>query len=346
MTIVSIIAILFLGVLWFLYNGPKVPSQTNEWIKEIQAAPLSEFIKGTTGTATNKGIDIFYEAIGQPEKGDILLVNGHTQTMLDWPAYFYQPLVEAGYRVIRYDNRGVGMSDWMANWTKENAYNLEDMATDGIAILNTLGIKQAHIIGMSMGGMIGQRMAISHSEQVLSLTSIMSTGYYDDDTLVSTPRQFIMDIGRIGLTYGRNLKTEAGKLKLHLAIRRLLKGKGDYPFDDKYILQKALYEVRNRKGYNMKGTDQHSLAIKKSGSRYEDLKKLHLPVLVVHGTTDPLVPFTHAEKYAPMIPHARTLFIEGMGHDIPDAYSPKIVGAIFSLLAEANPTLKNVRPIV
>ena len=161
----------------------------------------------------------------------------------------------------------------------------------------------------------------------------MSTGFYFDKALVSTPRQFILDIGRISWVYGRNLKTEEGKLKLHLAIRRLLKGKGDYPFDNKYVLQKALYEVRSRRGYNMKATDQHSLAIKKSGSRYEGLKNVQLPVLIIHGTTDPLIPFTHAQKYAPMIPQAKTLFIEGMGHDIPEKHTPAMLEAIQQLLS-------------
>ncbi len=333
MIIAGIVTILFLGLLLFLYSGPKVPQQTDEWIKEIQAAPLPELIKGQLGTANNQGIDIFYEAIGTSKKGNILLINGHTQTILDWPSYFMQPLVEAGYRVIRYDNRGVGMSDWMAGWTKESGYTLEDMATDGVAVLDQLQIDQAHIIGMSMGGMIGQRLAISHQERVVSLTSIMSTGFYFDKSLVSTPRQFILDIGRISLVYGRNLKTEEGKLKLHLAIRRLLKGKGDYPFDNKYVLQKALYEVRKRRAYNMKATDQHSLAIKKSGSRYEGLKSLQLPVLLIHGTTDPLIPFTHAQKYATIIPTAKKLFIEGMGHDIPEVHAPKMIESILLLLA-------------
>lgn len=334
MIIAGIITLLFAGLLLFLYSGPKVPAETNKWIKELQGLPLPELITGTTGKADNEGIHIYYEAIGQPTNGNILLVNGHTQTLLDWPSYFFQPLVEAGYRVIRYDNRGVGLSDWMEGWNKENAYSLEEMATDGIAILDTLAIDKAHIIGVSMGGMIGQRMAISHSQKVLSLTSIMSTGFYFDESLVSTPRQFMLDIGRIGLRYGRKVKTEEGKLKLHLAIRRLLKGKGTYPFDNQYILQKALYEVRRRRAYNMKATDQHSLAIKKSGSRYEALSNLKVPVLVVHGTTDPLIPFSHAQKYAPMIPNAKTLFIEGMGHDIPSAHATEIVTAILGLLKE------------
>ena len=326
------IFLLLIGIalIVFLSTGPKISVTDNQLIKEVQETPVEEHITGITGTANNNGVTIFYNAFGKPEKGNILLVNGHTQTLLDWPTYFFQPLVDAGYRVIRYDNRGVGMSDWMEGWNKTNAYTLEDMATDALAILDDLSIKKAHIIGVSMGGMISQRLAISHADRVLSLCSIMSTGYYFDKELTNVPRQFMLDITRISMRYGRDVKPEANKLKLHLAIRQLLKGKGKYPFDTKSILKKALYEVRKRRAYNMKATDQHSLAIKKSGSRYEGLKQIQMPVLVVHGTTDPLIGIAHAKKYAAMIPNAETLFIEGMGHDLPETYMPQIIEGILS----------------
>ncbi len=322
--------LLGIGFFIFLFTGPKLSTKDNRLLKEVQAAPLEEFITGATGTANNNGVTIFYNAIGEPKKGNILLINGHTQTLLDWPTYFLQPLVDAGYRVIRYDNRGVGMSDWMEDWSKTNAYTLKEMAKDGLAVLDELSIDKAHIIGVSMGGMIGQRLTISHSDRVLSFCSIMSTGYYFDEQLTNVPRQFMLDITRIGLRYGQNVKPEANKLKLHLAIRQLLKGKGNYTIDTERVLKKALYEVRKRRAYNMKATDQHSLAIKKSGSRYKGLKQLQLPVLVVHGTTDPLIGIAHAKKYASMIPTAETLFIEGMGHDLPELYVSKIVERILS----------------
>jgi len=322
----------------FIYTGPKLSAHTDALIKEVQKEPLLDLVKGETGLVKTGPVSIHYEVMskGSKNKGAILLVCGHTQTSLDWPAYFYEPLLNAGYKVIRYDNRGVGLSDWLSNWTKTHSYQLEDMAKDGLTVLDALGIAKAHVIGVSMGGMIGQRMAISHKERVLSLTSIMSTGFYFDKELGNVPRQFMMDITRVGLRYRKGIKTEEGKLKLHLAIRQLLKGQGDYPFDDKAILKRALVEVRTRKGYNMKATDQHSLAIKKSGSRYEGLKKLQVPTLVIHGTSDPLIPFKHAKKYSAMIPNVRTLFIEGMGHDLPAVHAPVIIKEMLDLFAESN----------
>jgi len=335
-----VIFLVLLAIIFFLFlnTGPKLAAHTDALIQEVQKEPLLDLVKGKTGMTKTGPVSIHYELIskGKENKGTILLVCGHTQTSLEWPTYLYEPLLAAGYQVVRYDNRGVGLSDWMANWTKKRAYQLEDMAKDGLAVLDTLGISKAHVIGVSMGGMIGQIMAINHSERVLSLTSIMSTGFYFDKELGDVPRQFMMDITRVSLRHGRGVKTEEGKLKLHLAIRQLLKGQGDYPFDDKSVLKRALVEVRTRKGYNMKATDQHSLAIKKSGSRYEGLKKLQVPTLVIHGTSDPLIPFKHAKKYSAMIPNVRTLFIEGMGHDLPAVHAPVIVKELLAFFADHN----------
>ena len=132
--------------------------------------------------------------------------------------------------------------------------------------------------------------------------------------------------------YVRDLTTEESRMKFHLAVQYILKGKGDYDLDDKAILVKSRYELSKRNGYNAKSEQRHGAAIKNSGSRYEELKNLDLPSLVIHGTDDPLIEFRHAQKYAPMIPGVTTLFIEGMGHDLPRKLTPKILGAIKTLL--------------
>ena len=103
-------------------------------------------------------------------------------------------------------------------------------------------------------------------------------------------------------------------------------------------MQRGIYELNKRRGYNIKATDQHSLAITKSGSRYEELGQIEVPTLVIHGTTDPLIKFEHAEKYSKMIPNAATLFIEGMGHDLPPVYTPKMTKAILENLAKVEVT--------
>jgi len=327
--IVLIVAYLFIN------SAPPLPKNIDEMIQQVKLEGIPEFITGRVGKAKNGAVSINYEVIDNSatEKETVILICGHTQILLDWPDYFYQPLVDAGYKVIRFDNRGVGESDWLPNYDKKQPYLLEDMAKDVIAILDTEKIDKAHVIGMSMGGMIGQRLAISHANRVLSLTSIMSTGFFFDPALTNVPRDFYKNLIAVSLKYPISSKKEATMLKLNLAIRQLQDGKGAYELDRKLVLQRSMYELNKRRGYNIKATDQHSLAIEKSGSRYEELGQIKAPTLVIHGTTDPLIKFEHAQKYAPMIPNAQTLFIEGMGHDLPLVYMPQMIHAILKNLA-------------
>lgn len=338
--LIATLTIVLIGAYLFINSAPPLPNNVAEIIQEIETEGIPEFIQGRMGVTKNGTVKISYEVIDSPtyNQETIVLICGHTQILLDWPKYFYQPLVDAGYRVIRFDNRGVGASDWLPNYDKKQPFLLEDMAKDVIAILDKEKIDKAHIIGMSMGGMIGQRLAISHATRVLSLTSIMSTGYFYDPALTNIPRDFYKNLIAVSLKYPIGSKKELTKLKLNLAIRQLQDGKGAYELDSKLVLQRGMYELRKRKGYNIKATDQHSLAIEKSGSRYEELGQIKAPTLVIHGTTDPLIKFEHAKKYAPMIPNAETLFIDGMGHDLPPVYVPKMIEKIKENLRKAVPS--------
>ncbi len=314
----------------------RLPSNIDQLIAEIKTEGPGEWMPGETGYARNGEVDLCYETIGEAKKGNVLLISGHSQTMLAYPKHFYQPLVDAGYRIIRMDNRGVGQSSWMNSWSRKNTYTLSDMAADVIAIFDNLEIKKAHIVGMSMGGMIGQTLAIEHPERVQSLTSIMSTGYYYDPELQGEPEPFKQRMVSVTVLYGQDLTTLENKLKIHLAINRLLKGKGEANFPDKLVLQKAFYENTKRNGYSTTAFMQHGYAIKKSGSRYEGLKQLSVPTLVIHGTDDTLVLVEHSEKYAQMIPNAKTLFLEGMGHHLPEEYTPQMQEAMLDLFEVAN----------
>ncbi len=335
--LLTILAIVLIGAYLFINSAPPLPKDVDVMIQKIKAEGIPEFITGRTDVAKNGEVTIGYEVIDSPafNQETIVLICGHTQILLDWPDYFYQPLVNAGYRVIRFDNRSVGSSDWLPNYDKKNPYLLKDMAKDVLSILDKENIEKAHIIGMSMGGMIGQRLAISHAERVLSLTSIMSTGFFFDPALTNVPKDFYRNLIAVSLKYPIGSKKEATMLKLNLAIRQLQDGKGDYELDRKLVIQRGMYELNKRRGYNVKATDHHSLAIEKSGSRYAELGQISVPTLVIHGTTDPLIKFEHAQKYAPMIPNATTLFIEGMGHDLPLIYMPKMMKAILGNLVKA-----------
>jgi pimeloyl-ACP methyl ester carboxylesterase len=341
-TLLFILGIIALAFLWFIqFGGPRLPKNIDTLIEEVKKEPLPKLITGDRGFAENDGVRIAYEIINPTGnvKGTVLLVHGLSSTLLDWPRYFFQPMLDEGYRVIRYDNRSLGESDWLVKEWKNNKYTLEDMARDGIAILDKVGVEKAHIIGVSMGGMISQRMAISHSERVLSMTSIMSSGYFHDETLPPVPRKFMIGFVRAILLYGRDLTKMENKLKLHVSLRKLLLGKG-YTTEDKYLLQKALYENTKRKGYNATARDHHGYAIKKSGSRYSELGQITTPTLVIHGKADTLVLFPHGEKYAEMIPNAEKLFFENMGHDISKGYAEKMIDPILKNFEKAEKIVK------
>lgn len=335
--VLLILAISFFVLLWWYFaQNVALPKNIDQQIEKLKQMPLPDLMPGNQGFVKNGEVTICYEWIKSenPNAEVVLLLHGHSQTMLAFPLHFINPFLDAGYDVIRVDHRGSGLSSWLPNWGKGNKYSLEHIAEDAFAVMNELNIHKFHLVGKSMGGMIGQRMAINKPEKILSFTSIMSTGYFNDPKLVNVPRKFLLRIVLAFIKYGFKLNTLEKKLKFHVAIEQLLVGKHKDSMDYELVLQKALYENIKRKGYNGKNGDQHSYAIKKSGSRYDELKNLQVPCLVVHGTEDTLVKFEHGKKYAELIPNAKKLFIKDMGHRLPKMYCPQISEAILKLLRE------------
>lgn len=319
-----------LGFIYFINSGIQLPKGADKTIADTCAKPIPELVKGETGIAKSGDLDIWYEVI-RPKadsKGIVLLVMGHNSTSMLWTSHFYEPIVDAGYTVIRYDNRDVGLSSWITDWDRKNPYTLEDMALDGMAVLDAAGVEKAHVIGVSMGGMIAQRMAISHSDRVLSLTSIMSSGYMMDPDLPPVPKWFAQNFVKFGIRYLMTSSKEGGP-KFFVAILQTLRGDGPYEIDVKGATEIMLYETKKRRGFNKRAVYQQGKAIEASGSRLEELSQIKMPTLIVHGKSDPLIIFDHAQKYAPMIPHAEKLFIEGMGHDLPKLYLGQVHEAIF-----------------
>ncbi len=323
--------VLFLAARW-VGSAPDLPKRTQEEITaQLDKEPAGIYL-GETDVINNDGIDIWYEHIapGISSNGTVLLIMGHSTTGINWSNYFCQPLVDSGYHVIRYDNRGTGLSDWIENWDEDNAYDLSDMVDDALAILDDLVIEKAHIVGASMGGMIAQLMAAEHPERVLSLTSIMSSGNINDPELPPVPQDFIGDMQKLGVRY-LIVQNEPNVIRFHVAMAELLSGDGPYTVDIEKVVNRTLFEIRDRRGFNPRVGDQHTAAIEKSGSRYELLPLIKIPTLVIHGKDDPLIPFEHAPKYASMIPNVDTLYIDGMGHDIPPMYTKQVHEAMFSI---------------
>jgi len=333
----GLLGITVVGLAAFIASAPPLPLGTDAIIDSVLASGPPEWIPpGTRGTAMSGDVEIWFESISDRPKaesrGTVLLIMGLGMSGTAWTEGFFRPLVDAGYRVVRYDHRDIGLSDWIEGWDSEAPYTLEDMARDGLAVLDELGVEQAHIVGISMGGMIGQRLAISHRDRVLSLTSMSSTGYALDPLIppVRTGR-FQRGVVKLALRYGLN-PTEKNRIKMGLGFSELLKGDGDYSTDVRRFATGALVGMESGRVENRAATEHHGVAVEVSGSRYEQLPSISVPTLVIHGRSDPLIPPAHSEEYAPMIPGAELLIIDGMGHDLPSLYLPGIHDAILELL--------------
>lgn len=329
------LCVLLLAAAGFIYvSGPKPPASAERVIDEVLRAQLPELVTGRTGFASNGSVRIWYEAIEPTErpKGTIILVMGISADALGWPDYFLKGLVDGGYSVIRYDHRGTGLSDWMDNWDSKHPYSLDDMAADALAVLDALEIEEAHVVGVSMGGMIAQTLAIQYPSRVLSLTSMMSSGDVTDPSLPPLSRDVVNGLVRAHLKYGL-VPTERNTVRMHIVVRQLLMG---HAIDDAHmrcVAQQVLYSLRRRKGFNRNVSPQHLAATAASGSRHAALRKLTLPTLIVHGMSDPFVPLAHGRKTADSIRHASTLWVPGMGHYIPQEFSAVLVGRILEHLS-------------
>jgi pimeloyl-ACP methyl ester carboxylesterase len=319
--IITAIALIILisGISFYLYiSGPLLPSDTDAIISQVMENPLPELVGGVTGFADAQGLQIWYESIVPADsvRGSVLLIMGISNDALGWPLPFIHTFVDSGYQVIRYDHRGTGLSDWVTDWDNKNPYSLEDMADDGIAVLNALDIEKAHIIGISMGGMIAQEIIINHPERAATLTSIMSSGFIIDPDLDPISSDIAWELIKISLKYGI-IGGERNMIKLHLASRIILAGEANYELNTREIAEQVLYNIRRRKGYNFNVSQQHQGAVYMSGSRYDELMVTRVPVLIIHGRSDPFIPIAHGEKYASLITEAETLWLDNMGHDLP-----------------------------
>jgi pimeloyl-ACP methyl ester carboxylesterase len=279
------------------------------------------------------GIEICYEIFGDPNSEPMLLIMGLGAQMIHWDDDFCRQLAARGFRVIRFDNRDIGMSSKLAGGKRITLveylkfrflkipiaapYRLRDMADDTVGLLDALGIQSAHLVGLSMGGMIAQEIAISFPQRVRSLTSIMST---TGDPKVPPPTREASAIllAPPATTHDEYITRYAQTWK----VLRV----GSFPLDEARDRERA--ELTFVRGLNPAGVGRQLRAIMASGSRKERLRSVKTPTLVIHGTVDPLVHPQGGKDTAASIPGAKLLMIEGMGHALPIPMWPQIIDAI------------------
>jgi pimeloyl-ACP methyl ester carboxylesterase len=279
--------------------------------------------------AHSNGIEIEYETFGDSSNPAMLLVMGLGIQMLGWHEVFCNMLAERGYFVIRFDNRDVGLSTKIEDGPTPDvmqmlggdyssaSYTLDDMAADAAGLLDELGIEKAHVVGVSMGGMIGQTLALKHPERVLSLTSIMST---TGSTAVGQPRQDVM-MALIAPTPA----DREGFIDHQVKTFKLI-GSPDYPMQEDEF-RDIIARSYDRSNYPA-GFLRQLAGILASGDRTEALAGVNVPTLVIHGAADPLIAPDGGEATAKAIPGAKLVKIDGMGHDMPPALWQRFVDEI------------------
>lgn len=326
--VASLALLLLVGAAIYLYqSGPALPPDTDDIISRAMVDPLPEFVSGRSGRAQSGEVGIWYESVqpARPAHGAVLLVMGISNDALGWPQPFIDGLVDAGFQVIRYDHRDTGLSDWDV----DPGYSLAEMAGDAVAVLDALGVEQAHVVGVSMGGMIAQEIALRYPARTRSLALLMSSGHIEDPGIEPVSGEVAKALIKVALKYGL-MGGERNMIKLHVASRIILRGDARYPVDVHATAQQVLYNLRVRRGYNHAASAAHQAAVRRTGSRLEQLPGLAIPTLIVHGKADPFVPIAHGERLAQAIPEARTLWLDDMGHDLPDTLLEPINSALVS----------------
>ena len=279
------------------------------------------------------GIELVYDTFGEASAPPMLLISGLGGQMIDWDEDFCAHLAARGYWVIRFDNRDVGLStrldelgvpdvlSLMQAQAQGGAtlapYTLRDMAGDAAGLLDALGVESAHVVGVSMGGMIAQEMAIHHPHRVRTLTSIMST---TGNPALPTPKPEALSVLLTPAPADRE-----GYLVYSLHTWRVLRGPG-FPDETERIQERAGRSFD--RGLSPAGVGRQLAAVLASGSRHEALRSVAAPALVIHGDADPLVPVEGGIDTANAIPGAELLIIEGMGHDLPLPVAARVIEAI------------------
>ena len=273
--------------------------------------------------ANNIDIEVVDSAPDAPHLPVVLLIMGLGMQLIAWPPGLVRGLMNAGYRVIRFDNRDSGLSDnfnalgmpsllWQGLKHKLGLrilppYSVHDMALDTVGVLDALQVDRAHIVGLSMGGMVAQRVALMAPQRALSLTSIMSSSGARG-LPAATPA-----VTRQLLSRPKGKGKQAAiehSVKLFMTI-----GSPGFPPDEAFLRERVT--IATERSFNPPGIARQMVAIAADSTRAAELSKITVPTLVLHGKADPLVPFACGQDTARRIPGSKLVGIDGMGHDLP-----------------------------
>lgn len=293
--------------------------------------------------AHSNGIELDYAVSGPDDGEPLLLIHGVGAQLIHWPGTLIDGLVASGFRVIRYDNRDTGRSTYMdeagipdiaaimaakARGEKPALpYTLSDMAADAVGLLDALGIDSAHILGVSLGGMIAQQLTIEHPARLRSLAILMSQSG-NPDLPGSDPEA----IAALATPPPDPAADRAGFLDHNVKLHRVI-GSPAYPTPVEVLHRQALDALT--RGSNPAGAARHLAAGRGSSDRRAGLRRLTLPTLVVHGADDRLIPVAGGEDIAANVPGAWLLKVNGMGHDLPEALCGLIVATVTANSARA-----------
>jgi len=272
---------------------------------------------------TANGLQIEVDDTGGEGRPVVLLIMGLGMQLVAWPNGFVRQLVDAGFRVVRHDNRDIGLSQGFDHagtgnivWETvrhrlglkvRSAYTLQDMTQDSIGVLDALGIAKAHVVGASMGGMIAQRLAASAPQRVASLVSIMSSSGARG---LPGPRREVT-----AMLMRRPLGRSEAELVAHsIKLLRLIQSPA-YPQTDEELAERLTFSMR--RSYRPAGLMRQMLAIGADDDRPQILPRIQSPTLVLHGEADALVPIACGKDSAQRIPGSTFIGIPGMGHDLP-----------------------------
>ena len=269
--------------------------------------------------ASNGDVRIYYETFGEAAAPALMLINGLGSQCINYREEWCRRFAAEGFFVIRLDNRDVGLSTHFSDVAPEMgkpAYSIADMANDAIAVLDDLGLDRAHVMGLSMGGMIVQQLAIDHPDRLISMTSVMSTTG-DRDVGQSAPEA-------LALLTGPTPTDREGYIARYLQGIRTYGSPAAY---DEERLAPLAAEAYDR-CFDPSGQARQMIAIMASPSRTAALGSVTVPALVMHGDQDKLVDISGGRRTAEAIPGARFVVMEGMGHDYPPQYWDRWVAEV------------------